>query len=478
MVIYFLGICGTAMGHVAFLIRELGHTVLGSDEDIYPPMSDLLEALGVTLLTGYDPDRLAQLNPDLVVVGNASSRGNPEIEWLLENRSISFVSMPELIYREILAKRQSVVITGTHGKTTTTAATAYLLKNHLAEKKLHPGYLIGGMPKDWESGASLGDAEAPFVIEGDEYDSAFFDKRSKFIHYYPKTLVIGNLEFDHGDIFRDLEDVFRAFRHLLKVVPASGNILINADDPNVCALLPIHFGRLWRLGVGESCDLRIANFKQQKDHSEFELQLHGQLWGRISTQLPGLFNARNLAMAALASAVSLYPNDPMNLDLSPLSTFSGVKRRQQIHLETPKRVVIEDFGHHPTAIAQTIEALRLQYPAYRMVACFEPRSNTTRTSVFQKEFSVAFSRANAAYFGPVHRAEKLNSKNRLNLDDLCAQLSSKGCVARHFTSNLLLLESLRVDLEKSSDSILVCFFSNGSFDGICGQLGVFLSHNS
>jgi UDP-N-acetylmuramate: L-alanyl-gamma-D-glutamyl-meso-diaminopimelate ligase len=233
MRIYFMGICGTAMGNAALLVKEQGHEVLGCDAAVYPPMSDVLADAGIEVLDGFDSSRLAALKPDQVVVGNAMSRGNPEVEWLLDQSEITFISLPELIHDTVLPKRCPVVITGTHGKTSTSTITAYLLECTDAK----PGWLIGGVPNDLSGGAKLGEGKA-FVIEGDEYDSAFFDKRSKFIHYRPQIAILNNLEFDHADIFRDLEDVQRSFRHFLRVIPASGYALVNGDDPNIAALLP------------------------------------------------------------------------------------------------------------------------------------------------------------------------------------------------------------------------------------------------
>ena len=234
MRIYFMGICGTAMGNAALLVKEQGHEVLGCDAAVYPPMSDVLADAGIEVLDGFDAARLAGLEPDQVVVGNAMSRGNPEVEWLLDQSEITFISLPELFHDTVLPKRCPVVITGTHGKTTTSTITAYLLERSGAK----PGWLIGGVPHDLPGGAKLGEGKA-FVIEGDEYDSAFFDKRSKFIHYRPQIAILNNLEFDHADIFRDLEDVQRSFRHFLRVIPASGYALVNGDDPNILSLIHI-----------------------------------------------------------------------------------------------------------------------------------------------------------------------------------------------------------------------------------------------
>ena len=232
MKIYFMGICGTAMGNAALLARAAGHEVFGADTGIYPPMSTVLAEAGIAIREGYDAHRLEELAPDLVVIGNAMSRGNPEVEWLLDTRKIAFTSLPAALYEQVLSKRKNIVVCGTHGKTTTTSLAAYLLRSAGRD----PGFLIGGVPQDPPMGSHLGTLSDPFVIEGDEYDSAFFDKRSKFIHYAPHIAILNNLEFDHADIFRDLEDVKRTFSHLTRIVPRSGYIVVNGDDPNIRSL--------------------------------------------------------------------------------------------------------------------------------------------------------------------------------------------------------------------------------------------------
>ena len=271
MKIYFMGVCGTAMGNAALLARAAGHEVLGADTGVYPPMSTVLAEAGITLHEGYDPVRLAQLKPDLVVIGNAMSRGNPEVEWLLDTRAIAFTSLPALLADFVLKGRKNIVVAGTHGKTTTTSLTAFLLR----ENGRDPGFLIGGVPLDPPVGNHLGTAADPFVIEGDEYDSAFFDKRSKFIHYAPHIAVLNNLEFDHADIFRDLQDVQRTFSHLTRIVPRNGWIVMNGDDDNLRALGALGWTRVVRVGTGEKNDVRITNFAESASGSFFRLLWKG-----------------------------------------------------------------------------------------------------------------------------------------------------------------------------------------------------------
>ncbi len=468
MRLYFIGICGTAMGHAALLAREFGHEVCGSDTEVYPPMSEVLRQANVKIFEGYDHGRITALRPDLIVVGNVVTRGHDEMEWLLETRAAPYVSLPAFLSEFILRWRRNLVITGTHGKTTTTALATYLLRSVKAD----PGWLIGGVPRDLPNGATIGRPDAPFVIEGDEYDTAFFDKRSKFIHYNPWLVTINNLEFDHADIFRDLEDVQRTFSHLLKIVPRSGFALLNGDDANVAALPPAPWTNTVRVGVGEWCDLRIENFSEDDRGARFDLVWQGHRWGTVNWGLPGLFNARNAAMAALAAGLSLDPRNPMRLPLAPLDAFQGVRRRQEILRADIHVMVMEDFGHHPTAIRETLVALRQRHPGRRLLACFEPRSNTARTRVFQADLPGALAQADHVFIGPIHRAEKTPAEQRLDLDAICAEINqgaAPGAVAKalHFASNAELLEAaLAIARDPLNQPVLAVFFSNGSFDGI------------
>ena len=461
--LYFMGICGTAMGNAALMARQLGYEVCGSDSAVYPPMSELLAHSGIKVFEGYDPERLERLVPDCVVVGNVVSRGHPEVEWLLRTRKFPYTSLPALLHDLFLRERQSIVISGTHGKTTTTCLTAFLFKAQGRD----PGYLIGGVPRDLPTGAHSGAMGAPFVIEGDEYDSAFFDKRSKFIHYAPDILVMNNLEFDHADIFRDLEDVKRTFRHLLRLVPDNGFVLVNGEDPNIAELLPISWTRVLRVGTGPDNDLRITDFHESREGIRFVLNWQGQLWTEVRMCLGGAYNARNAAMAALAVGLALNPEDPTQISLAALGDFQGVKRRQEMLHEKDDLVVIEDFGHHPTAIRYTLDSLRLRYPDYTITACFEPRSNTARTRIFQREFTEALREADAVFIAPVNRMTSLSCEQRLDTIRMARDLSEAGLKAHASESSIQLLDAV-VEACKEAKGCrqLFCFFSNGSFDGI------------
>lgn len=471
MLIYFMGICGTAMGNAALLARTAGHDVLGADNEVYPPMSTVLASAGITLHEGYDPIRLQKIAPDLVVIGNAMTRGNLEVEWLLESRAIAFTSLPAMLHDFVLKGRRPVVICGTHGKTTTTALTAFLLR----EAGQDPGFLIGGVPQDPPLGAHLGNPRDPFVIEGDEYDSAFFDKRSKFIHYAPHIAGLNNLEFDHADIFRDLADVQRTFAHLVRIVPRNGCVVLNGDDPNLRALGAMPWTRVVRVGVEESNDVRIVGFVETPAGAEFRLLWKGDEWGHVRWPLTGLFNARNAAMAATAAGLALDPSSPSVLSLDALARFRGVKRRQEILFNDDRVTVIEDFGHHPTALVETLQSFRARFPDALLTAVFEPRSNTARTRAMQTGFMRALSQADEVYLGAVNRAEKLAVEERFDSEAVAQHLETQGVEAYSATTNKALLEKLITNTVlapaiaaagASNKPRVVTFFTNGSFDGI------------
>jgi UDP-N-acetylmuramate: L-alanyl-gamma-D-glutamyl-meso-diaminopimelate ligase len=463
MRIYFMSICGTGMGNGALLMRSLGHEVMGADQNTYPPMSDHLVSAGIDILSGYDAGRLEKLAPDLVVVGNVNTRGNPEVEWLLETRALPFVSLPQLLASEILQKRKAIVVSGTHGKTTTTTLTTFILR----QAGLDAGHLVGGVPLDLPSGAHAGDPSAPFVIEGDEYDSAFFDKRSKFIHYCPNILILNNLEFDHADIFRDLADVQRSFSHLIKLVPRNGYILANSDDPNLEGLLHVDWANVLRVGLGDRADLKILNFREGPDGSEFDLEFQGKHWAHVEWGLWGLYNARNAAMGAMAAALGSERADPTRLNLDALSTFRGVKRRQEVLAEMGELTVMTDFAHHPTAIRETLASLRDRYPERRLVMCFEARSNTACRKIHETAFELAFDLADEVHLGAVFRPERYAESDRIDLSGIAQRLGGKACA---HASNKAFEEVLREDLPRMEKAVVV-FFSNGSFDGIPQRIG-------
>ncbi len=472
MRVFFIGICGTAMGNAAVLLKKMGHEVAGSDSGVYPPMSDVLAAEGITLSEGFSEHQMSDWKPDRVVVGNAVSRGNPQVEKLLLSRKTPFVSLPQLIGEDLIGTRSSIVVAGTHGKTTTSALAAYSLQ----AAGFDPGYLIGGVPLDLPAGNALGALSAPFVIEGDEYDSAFFDKRSKFIHYRPRVLVLNNLEFDHGDIFRDLDDVLRSFSHLLRIVPGNGFVLRNGDDPNLLALPDSPWTNVLSVGVKPSNDLVISDFVEDVKGSRFCLNWRGRKVRQISWQMTGIFNARNLAMATLSAALAqsfgrsiseVCVNPFLGIEEIDYSVCKGVKRRQEILLDFEHLTVMSDFAHHPTAIEGALESLRHRWPDKKILACFEPRSNTAVTNVFQERFSKALSLADLILIGQVHRAERIHEKERISPSEMVEFIRIKGKVAQAFSTNHELGKFLSQKLDGSKEEkFLVVFFSNGSFDGV------------
>ena len=469
MRIFFIGICGTAMGNAAILLKKQGHEVAGSDLGVYPPMSDVLSNAGIELFEGFDEQVMLDWNPDRVVVGNAVSRGNAQVEFILRTRTIPFVSLPQLIGEDLIGNRPCLVVAGTHGKTTTTSLSAFALD----QVGLSPGYLVGGVPLDLPSGNELGAEGAPFVIEGDEYDSAFFDKRSKFIHYRPRILILNNLEFDHGDIFRDLEDISRSFSHLLRIVPSNGFIIQNGDDENILTLPPASWCTTFSVGMGEQNDLQIKDFLEDENSTQFDLFWQDRKISSINWQMPGEYNARNLAMSFLASVLTqsicqkkeIDLHDPFNgFKLPDYSLCKGVKRRQEILVDQSNLTVISDFAHHPTAIAGTLKSLRARWPSRKIVACFEPRSNTAVTNIFQDRFADALSLADEVLLGAVHRAEKIPIDQRINTHAMIEQIKNSGKEGYSFTRNSELGDFLK-SKNNEGQSVLIVFFSNGSFDG-------------
>ncbi len=456
MKIYFIGICGTATGNVAILMKRLGHSVCGSDTGMYEPMKSALANAGVDAREGWNPKNLQDFNPDIVVVGNAISRMNPELEFMLAERKYKYTSLSALIGEMLISERKSLVVSGTHGKTTTTCLAAYLLRANSVDA----GWLIGGIPTDLtEGGSNLGKLDAPFAIEGDEYDTAYFDKRSKFIHYRPHVLLVNNIEFDHADIFRDLIDVKRTFTHVRRIVSPLGAIVENGDDENVTSLEDTAWTNRIKVGFGENCDVQIKDFTQKSDSSSFKLK-YKDIEKSVEWNLQGEYNARNAAMAAVGVALVMGGKHPLDLNLSSLANFNGVKRRQETILRTEKILAVEDFGHHPTAIKLTIESMRQKYPEKKIYVAFEPRSNTAKMNVFQDAFGEALEKADVAYVGAANTAKTAPEK-RIDTVEM-----AKKHRLQAFNTNFALLEKLCNDVEKENSEIVCVFFSNGSFDAI------------
>jgi UDP-N-acetylmuramate: L-alanyl-gamma-D-glutamyl-meso-diaminopimelate ligase len=440
------------MGSVAAALRERGFAVTGSDENVYPPMSTFLEKKGIALHQGYRAENIPA-DADVVVIGNAMKRGNPEVEAVL-NRKLFYLSLPEVLKNYFLRGRHNLVVSGTHGKTTTTALLAWMMET----AGHNPGYLIGGIPKNLGQGARLNDSKF-FVIEGDEYDTAFFDKRSKFIHYLPELLIVNNIEFDHADIFNNLDEIKLSFRRLLNIVPQNGMVLLNGDDPNCVDVAKDCRAQMVEVGFSKNCAERIRDVAYSAKGSRFTL-------GDDTFEVPliGEFNVRNAAMAA--SAARFYRVPKAKIDQA-LASFSGIARRQEIRGEARGVTVIDDFGHHPTAIAQTLQALRHRYPGHRLWAIFEPRSNTTRRAVFQKELPDALKLADGVFISQVAKLEQIPEDERLNPAAVIRAIAEAGRPAFYEENADAIVKRIMPMLQPKD---IVTVFSNGGFDGIHEKL--------
>ena len=441
------------MASAAVAMHELGYQGTGSDQDvIYPPMSTFLAERGIRVMAGYAEVNLSQ-RPDLVVVGNAISRGNPEAEAVLE-RKLRYCSLPELLKEFFIRGRRSLVVTGTHGKTTTASLLAWVLES----AGLNPSFLIGGIPRNLGQGARFTDSEW-FVIEGDEYDTSFFDKRSKFVHYLPEVAILNNLEFDHADIFPTLADIQLSFRRFIHLIPRNGLLLANGDEANITPLLDVRHCPIKRFGLGVDNELRASGLVLKEDSSEFELG-----GTRFRIPMVGELNVRN-ALAVTAAARHCGIRD--SVIQSAFDSFLSVKRRMEVRGEAGGVTVIDDFGHHPTAIRETIRALRVKFPGRRIWAVFEPRSNTTRRNVFQQELVDALERADVVVVAEVARLEQLPLGERLNPEKLMQDLRLTGKPAAYLPTVDSIVDHVGSGA-RSGD--VVCVFSNGGFGDIHNRL--------
>ena len=440
------------MGSIAAALHQRGLKVTGSDENVYPPMSIFLEKRGIALKEGYRAENIPA-DADVVVIGNAMKRGNPEVEAVL-NRKLLYLSLPEVLRNYFLRGRHNLVVTGTHGKTTTTALLAWIMEKAGGK----PGYLIGGLPKNLGQGARLNDSNY-FVIEGDEYDSAFFDKRSKFIHYLPELLIVNNIEFDHADIFNDLDEIKLSFRRLLNIIPQNGMVLVNGDDPNCVEVAKDCLAQMIEVGFSNNCAQRIRDVAYSTRASRFKL-------GEDNFEIPliGEFNVRNAAMAAMAAR--FYDVPKTKIDIA-FKSFSGIARRQEVRGEARGVKVIDDFGHHPTAIAYTLQALRHRFRGHRLWAIFEPRSNTTRRAVFQRQLPDALKLADGVFISQVARLEQIPEEERLNPEAVVDAIARAGHPAFYEQSADAIVDRI-VPMLRAKDVVVV--FSNGGFDNIHEKL--------
>ncbi|MGH7992668.1 MAG: UDP-N-acetylmuramate:L-alanyl-gamma-D-glutamyl-meso-diaminopimelate ligase [Limisphaerales bacterium] len=464
--VHFTGIGGTAMASAAAAMKEKGFQVTGSDQNVYPPMSTFLAERKIEVMNGY-AERNLGYKPDLVVIGNAISRGNPEAEFVLDHK-LRYGSLPELLKEFFIRGKRSIVVAGTHGKTTTTSLLTWVFEHN----GLNPSYLIGGIPNNLHQGArfvgqasSLSDRQDAcptsewFIIEGDEYDTAFFDKRSKFIHYLPEIAVLNNLEFDHADIFENLDAIKKTFSHFIRLVPRNGLLLANGDDPNLAPLLGVTHCPVQRFGLGENNKVRAFNLRFGPTATEFEIPSF-----KFHLNLVGELNVRNaLAVIACAKHCGLKNHQIQ----SAFDTFTGIKRRMEVRGIAGGVTVVDDFGHHPTAIRETLRALRIKYPREKIWAVFEPRSNTTRRNVFQSELAGAFADADAVVVSEVARLEQIAINERLDPEKLMQDLKTAGKTAAYLPD----VDAIVSHVTRSAlGGDIVCVFSNGGFGGIHGKL--------
>ncbi|MBD3165237.1 hypothetical protein GF324_01445 [bacterium] len=452
--VHFIGIGGTGMVSTARLAVESGWEVRGSDNPLYPPTSEMVKALNVKVYEGYAAENL-DWNPSLVVIGNAVSRGHVEVEEVLR-RGIPYTSFPEWIKHHLLWERKPVVITGTHGKTTTSSITAYLLDR--GGKK--PGYLIGGQLLDFPHSSHAGAAGCPFVIEGDEYDTAFFDKRAKFFHYLPHVAIITSVEFDHGDIYRDLDDIKRSFRLMLRAVPPQGWVILCADQPNALELREYAHSRVVTYGFDSDADWRGELIESSAGFQGMVVYRHGRRRAELAMPLFGRHNAQNVLAAVVVAALSGIDTSTI---ASALLEYKGVKRRMQVFHEQDGITYVDDFGHHPTAIRETLAAARLRWPDRRLLALIEPRSNTMVTNRFQNELADVLRNADEVVFAPIHRPERMTPDQRLNREAIRDSLEAESIMC-HVFDDLPSLEQSLSDLVRHGD--VAVFFSNGSFGGV------------
>src|SRR6185437_9626372 len=455
--VHFIGIGGTAMAAVAMAMRDKGVQVSGSDQNVYPPMSTFLAERRIEVMSGYAEENLAH-KPDLVVIGNAISRGNPEAETVLE-RKLRYCSLPELLKEFFIRGKRSLVVTGTHGKTTTTSLLTWVFEHN----GLNPSYLIGGIPNNFTQGARFTESEW-FIIEGDEYDTAFFDKRSKFVHYLAEIAIVNNLEFDHADIFENLEAIKKSFTHFIRLIPRNGLLLGNGDDANLAPLLNVTHCPVKKFGLGGDYAIYAFNIRYGTTATEFEIPSF-----KFHINLVGELNVRNaLAVIACAKHCGL-SNKQIQ---SAFDTFKGIKRRMEVRGIAGGVTVIDDFGHHPTAIRETLRALRIKYPQQKVWAIFEPRSNTTRRNVFQSELASAFDDADAVVVSQVARLELLSPEERLDPGRLMADLTARGKQAAYLPDVDTIVNHV---VKNAQGGDVVCVFSNGGFGGIHGKLLAHLS---
>jgi UDP-N-acetylmuramate: L-alanyl-gamma-D-glutamyl-meso-diaminopimelate ligase len=462
--IHLIGICGTAMASLAGMLKQRGFRVTGSDATAYPPMSDFLAELGIPVAQPFDPRNL-EPTPDLVVVGNAISRGNPELEHVLDHR-IPFGSLPQLLHDQFLQGREVLVVAGTHGKTTTTSMLAWIF--HSAG--LQPSFLIGGIAENFGSSFHLGEGKH-FIIEGDEYDTAFFDKGPKFLHYFPDAAVITSVEFDHADIYKDLDAVETAFKHLVNLIPRRGRIIAfdgaGADQREGASLnrvLAKAFCPTERYGTSDRATWHITNLKFEAGRTSWTVRHNNSPWANFEFALAGEYNVWNATAAAALAADYGIAKEQI---ASALKTFKSVKRRLEVKAQVNGITIIDDFAHHPTAIAGTLKALRTRYSGARLWAILEPRSNTLRRRVLQSDLARSLALADEIVVAEVFRSEAVPENERLELPELAAEIKTRGKPVRMIADADHIIQIIAPEMRTGD---VVAILSNGGFGGIYEKL--------
>lgn len=451
--IHLIGICGTAMASLAGMLNECGFRVTGSDSAAYPPMSDFLRSLGIMIA---QPFAVQNLNPkpDLVVVGNAISRGNVELEHVLDKR-IPFCSLPQLLHDEFLRGKEVIVVAGTHGKTTTTSMLSWIFEY----AGLSPSFLIGGIAENFGRSFQLSDGRH-FIIEGDEYDTAFFDKGPKFLHYFPDSVILTSVEFDHADIYQDLEAVETSFKRLVNLIPRRGRLVAFDTGSSIDRCVAHAFCPVERYGNRPEATWRIDGLRFFPDKTSWSLLRGGKLWAGFEFPLAGEYNVWN---ASAAAAMAANYEIPAGTIAAALKRFLSVKRRLEVKAEVNGVTIIDDFAHHPTAIAETLKALRARYAGRRLWAILEPRSNTLRRNVFQDQLANSLSIADEIVIASVFKSESIPEAERLDVNAVVAQLARNGHSARILADVESIVTTCASEM-RSGDVIAI--LSNGGFGGI------------
>lgn len=462
--IHLIAICGTAMGTLAGMLKAKGFQVSGSDENVYPPMSTQLQKWGIEIQKGFKPENLNP-KPDLVVVGNAVSKTNPEVIALLES-GIEYLSLPQTLARFFLEGKKSLVVAGTHGKTTTTSLLAWVLY----DCKLDPSFLVGGIPQNFDSSFALGKGNY-FVIEGDEYDTAFFDKGPKFWHYRPFHAILTGVEFDHADIYKDLDHVKSAFQKFIELIPGDGALYYSADNSIATELSAYCKGRKISYGFDSRSEFRAEKIEFNAEGVEFDFYQNSTLLARFHSPLPGRHNLQNL-LGVLALVLNSSPDISLNQIQQSVSKFKSVKRRQEVRGVAKGITIIDDFAHHPTAIAETIDAIKAKYPGQKVWAIFEPRSNSSKRDIFQHDFPKALAHADEVILAKVFMPEKVKEGKVLNVLQVAQDIGALN-VPTQADLEVEEIVSLLKQRAKSGDVLLV--MSNGGFGGIHQKLLTTLS---